>query len=217
MDDYFLLLINGCHNTWLNSFMWHVTGTLPWLLFFASLLWIVVKNNGTKSAVVIILCIALMILLTDQTCATLLKPYFARLRPTHEPSLAGQVQLVNGYMGGMYSFPSNHAANTFAVATFMSLLVCHWRMSAVCFAWALLSCFSRVYLGVHYPSDILCGAMLGALVGFSVGKLCVVATRKAQVSRPHWYSTLYTSTGYPVDDIYVVSVAFVVTLVAMVF
>lgn len=218
MDEFILLLINGYHTTWLNDFMWGVTGILPWMLFYVSILWLVFKNNKTEMSLTILVFVALTVLLADQSSATLIKPLVGRLRPTHEPSLAGQIQIVNGYLGGLYSFPSSHAANTFAVATFLSLMVRHRRMTTLCFLWAVMSCYSRVYLGVHYPSDIMCGAVLGALIGFLTYYLYrKVVMKRMQKYVMRYYSTSYTSSGYLVVDLDVVTVAFLLTLIGMSF
>jgi len=217
MDEFILLLINGHHNVWLNEFMWSVTGTLPWIFFFLSLLWLVLKSNQRKEALLIFFCVALTVLLADQLCASLIKPWVGRLRPTHDPAIMSRIQTVNDYVGGLYSFPSNHASNTFAVATFFSLLVRHWRMSLTCFSWASLSCYSRMYLGVHYPSDIFCGACIGALIGFGCYRLYRYTALRMQLRGHYYHSMSFTSSGYSVDDLDVVSVAFLATLVVMMF
>lgn len=217
MDEFILLLINGHHNVWLNEFMWSVTGTLPWIFFFLSLLWLVLKSNQRKEALLIFFCVALTVLLADQLCASLIKPWVGRLRPTHDPAIMGRIQTVNDYVGGLYSFPSNHASNTFAVATFFSLLVRHWRMTLTCFSWASLSCYSRMYLGVHYPSDIFCGACIGALIGFGCYRLYRYTARRMQFRGHYYHSMAFTSSGYSEDDLDVVSVAFLATLVVMMF
>lgn len=218
MDEKILLLVNGYHTTWLNDFMWNVTGILPWMLFYVSILWLVFKNNKVEMSLSIVVFVALTVLLADQISATLIKPLVGRLRPTHEPSLVGQIQIVRGYVGGLYSFPSSHAANTFAVATFLSLLVHYWRMTMLCFLWAVMCSYSRVYLGVHYPSDILCGAVLGVLTGALTYYLYRLTAKKRLKKYTHgYYSTSYTSSGFLMSDMDFVSVAFLLTLIGMSF
>lgn len=217
MDERLLLLVNGSHTTWLNDFMWYATGTLPWMLFFASLLWLVVKSNERGQTLFVLLCLALALILSDQLAASVIKPWVARLRPTHDPLISAHIHVVRGYVGGLYSFPSNHAANTVALTTFMSLLVRHRYVTLSCLTWALLSSYSRVYLGVHYPSDILCGALLGASLGVLMYYICWKVSLCRSVGRYSRTSRIHTSTGYLISDTYVVPAALLVTLIAMVF
>ena len=183
-----------------------------------AILWLVFKNNKVEMSLSIVVFVALTVLLADQISATLIKPLVGRLRPTHEPSLVGQIQIVRGYVGGLYSFPSSHAANTFAVATFLSLLVHYWRMTMLCFLWAVMCSYSRVYLGVHYPSDILCGAVLGVLTGALTYYLYRLTVKKRLQKYTHgYYSTSYTSSGFLMSDMDFVSVAFLLTLIGMSF
>jgi undecaprenyl-diphosphatase len=117
--------------------------------------------------------IALAILLADQITSSLMKPYFARLRPSQEPALVGIVHLVrdyNGeiYRGGLYGFASSHAANTFATATFFTLLFrARHRWIYWLYLWAAGMTYTRIYLGAHYPGDILVGGIIGAASGFA--------------------------------------------------
>jgi undecaprenyl-diphosphatase len=100
-----------------------------------------------------------------------MKPFFGRLRPSHEPELEGLLHLVDGYRGGLYGFASSHAANTFGVAIFIWLsLRKHYRWIGVIFIWAILMSYTRIYLGVHYPTDILVGAIIGSLCGLLSAK-----------------------------------------------
>jgi undecaprenyl-diphosphatase len=102
-----------------------------------------------------------------------MKPFFARLRPSHEPGLQNLVHLVNGYKGGLYGFASSHAANTFGTATFVWLaLKPFMRWSGLIFIWAVVMTYTRIYLGVHYPGDILVGALFGILIGWLSFEVC---------------------------------------------
>lgn len=124
------------------------------------------------TGVLVLSGVALTIILSDQITTGLMKPYFARLRPSHEPSLEGMVHLVNNYKGAMYGFASSHAANTFGTAAFLWLL---FRKSkpwmAWLFLWATLVSYTRIYLGVHYPADIVVGGLVGILCGWISFKL----------------------------------------------
>ena len=106
-----------------DGFMWTVTDTKTWIPAVLVLLYVVFKNNRVPQGIVITLMFALCVTLADQFASGLCKPYFARFRPTQDPELMYLVQTVNDYRGGLYGFISSHAANTFAVAMFASLLV----------------------------------------------------------------------------------------------
>ena len=112
--------------------------------------------------------IALCILLADQLSSSLLKPLVARLRPTHNPEISDLIHTVRGYRGGLYGFVSSHAANAFAFAVFTSLVIRNRYYALTIALWAVLSAYSRIYLGVHYVGDVVCGAILGVLVALVV-------------------------------------------------
>lgn len=130
-------------------------------------------------AVLFILGLIAAVALADQTCATFLRPYFQRLRPSNiDNPLSQFVTVVNGYRGGSYGFPSCHAANSFALATFLKLAVKRPVFTAFILIWASINCYSRMYLGVHYPSDILAGAVIGVAYGAFAYYAVVFAVRR---------------------------------------
>jgi undecaprenyl-diphosphatase len=160
-DKKLLLFLNSFHLPWLDPVMLYVTKTLFWLPLYALLIFLIFKNYK-KQGWYILLGVAITVLLADQITSSLMKPFFARLRPSHEPSLLGLVHLVNGYKGGLYGFASSHAANTFGTALFVWLaLKPFYKWIGWIFLWATLMTYTRIYLGVHYPGDILVGAMVG--------------------------------------------------------
>jgi len=119
--------------------------------------------------------VALLIFFADQISVHFFKDVFLRLRPCHNPTIADLVHIVNNHCGGQYGFVSSHAANTFALAVFVGLVLKKHFKWMLCFLiiWAAIVSYSRIYLGVHYPGDILGGALLGALIGFVMWKaLC---------------------------------------------
>ena len=135
-DQELLLKMNGSNSLFWDGFMWLATNMLTWMPFAAILLYVIIKNNKIKEAFWVIGMLALVILLADQISSGICKPYFARFRPTQDPLLMYQIDIVNGYRGGIYGFTSSHAANTFGVAVFLSLVIRSWSLSTILFIWA---------------------------------------------------------------------------------
>lgn len=170
IDQSILLSLNGMHNSFWDVVMPLLTRTQPWLIFYAILLFFIIWKYRSK-AIVILVLLALAILISDQF-ADLAKETVKRLRPTHDPSIQDLIH--NVYRkGGLYSFFSSHAANTFAVAMFTSKLFRNLRYSLLIFFWAALVSYTRIYLGVHYPFDILTGMVIGILIGHFLFKLLI--------------------------------------------
>jgi undecaprenyl-diphosphatase len=168
LDKKLLLFLNGQNNPFLDSIMFYSTKTFFWLPLYLFLIFLIYKNYK-KETWFILLGATVTILLADQITSSLMKPFFARLRPSQDPSLQGLVHLVNGYKGGLYGFASSHAANTFGTAIFVWLtLKTFYKRVAFIFVWAAFMTYTRIYLGVHYPGDILVGAMIGLACGWIV-------------------------------------------------
>lgn len=167
IDTDALLAVNGLHDTFQDALWWMVSAKWASVLLVLALVWILLHQNR-RHALLVLVMLALTILLADQVSSGLIKHLVERLRPTHDPSLGDAVHVINGYRGGMYGFVSSHAANSFAVATLLTLLMRHRLVTFSLFTWALLQCYSRVYLGVHYPGDILGGIIVGVLAGWLV-------------------------------------------------
>jgi len=166
-DHALFLLLNGWHSPFWDQVMWQVSGIWIWIpLYLFILAWLV--KIYKRRFWVLLLFVILLIVLSDQASVHLFKDVFRRLRPCHNEALAPLVHLIHGHCGGLYSFVSSHAANIFAVATFSSLLIRKRLYTILIFMWALLIGYSRVYLGVHFPGDVLGGAVLGILTGWFV-------------------------------------------------
>jgi len=168
IDTNIFLLLNGWHNPTFDVVMVYISSKLFWLPFYIFLLYLIIKEYKWKSLVIILLT-ALLITLTDQTSVQLFKNVFQRLRPCHNPDLQAMVHTVE-YCGGLYGFVSSHATNYFGIIVFVSGLLKHkynW-LPWVLFVWGLLIIYSRVYLGVHYPGDIIAGTILGSFIGWLV-------------------------------------------------
>lgn len=164
IDARLLLIVNGAHSPFFDAVMWCISGRWIWLPFYAVLAYLLFRRMSWKRASICLVTIELIILAADQTCATLIRPEIGRLRPANlNNPLSSFVHVVNGYRGGRYGFPSCHAANTFALAVFMSLVIRHKWFTVMMFSWAFVVSYSRMYLGVHYFGDLFCGATIGSL------------------------------------------------------
>ncbi|MBL7875187.1 MAG: phosphatase PAP2 family protein [Cyclobacteriaceae bacterium] len=165
-DKELLIYLNGFHTPWLDPVMLLITKTVFWTPLFAFLIFLIFKNFK-KDAWFILIGAIVTIVLCDQITSTFMKPFFARLRPSHDPSLAGLLHHVQDYRGGRYGFSSGHAANTFGAALFVWFTLRPvYRWTGVIFLWAALMTYTRIYLGVHFPGDILVGATVGLVCGW---------------------------------------------------
>ena len=165
-DEQLFLAINGAHSPFFDFIMYWVSQRLPWVPLYALLAGLLVKHYR-KMAFVWIIVAVLVTILSDYTSVHLFKEVFLRLRPCHDPSLAGMVHIVRDHCGGQYGFISSHATNTFALASLMALLLgikIRYFTPLIIF-WASLVAYSRIYLGVHYPGDVIVGAIWGSALG----------------------------------------------------
>jgi len=165
-DTKLFLLINGWHTPFFDVVMTYISAKLFWLPLYLLLLWLIIRDYGKKTFV-LLLFIAAVLALTDQVSVHLFKNVFQRLRPCHNESLAALVHTVNNHCGGKYSFVSSHATNVFGIVAFMfGLLGKRYKwLIWILLAWGVLVMYSRVYLGVHYPADVVAGAVVGMIIG----------------------------------------------------
>jgi len=214
MDKQLLLTLNGSDSLFLDYLVKTLTTATTWIPLYLSLFYIVVKNNDNMRRILtIICCAALCVLLAGSVDDLLVKPTVARWRPTHDYQIGMLVDVVDGYRGGNYGFFSAHAANTFSIAIFFSLLIRDRLLTFILVCWSLTNCWTRLYLGVHYPLDILCGLLWGGIVGTGVYYLQSRIEKKAQHSDKGYVSTRYTSTGYNTTDSHIVAVVITLTLI----
>ena len=163
IDADILLWINGHYADWLDEVMWTVSQPKTWIPIYLLLVGLLIKKYRNWKAIIFILVAFIVAVgLSDFLCSGILKPLVCRLRPTHEPAI-DPIHLVRGYTGGLYGFCSSHAANTMAVGLLFSLLYKDSRATVSLMTWVALNCYSRMYLGAHYPSDIIVGLLIGSL------------------------------------------------------
>lgn len=183
LDKKLLLYLNSFHHPALDPVVLFLTHTFTWLPLYLLLVYLVVKYFK-EDWWIFLLGIAITILLTDRITSGFMKPFFERLRPSREPSLQGMVHLVDGYVGGKFGFASSHAANTFGTATFFYLVFKKARKYFVwMFLWAGVMTYTRIYLGVHYPGDILVGGLIGVAAGFVAAKFSFWLKKKVDKKR----------------------------------
>jgi undecaprenyl-diphosphatase len=153
---------------WDIIFGW-ITSKTSWIPLYILLLTLTAFKYKWKTLYVG-LFIGLLFALADQTSVQLFKNVFERLRPCHNPDITSVVHIINGHCGGKFGFVSSHATNSFALAVFIGFFLrSHYRfIFPLMVFWAALVSYSRIYVGVHYPADILCGAILGTIIAIFV-------------------------------------------------
>ena len=187
-DKQLLLLVNGSDSTFLDWVVMTLTNAKTWIPLYLSLLYVVIRANRNVRDVLLILCAAgLCVLLAGTIDDEIVKPLVARWRPTHDPQIGSLVDVVDGYRGGDYGFFSAHASNTFSIALFFSLLMRQRLLTIGLITWSLVNCWTRMYLGVHYPGDITVGLLWGAIVGYSVYRLYCRFTVSVRYDMKHLY------------------------------
>lgn len=163
-----LLWINAHHNPTLDAFMYMISNTGAWLPLVAVLLYYIFAKKPWQEALLLVLAIALCVAIGDQLSSSFAKPYFARYRPTHAPEFKEMLHVVYNYVGYPYGFFSGHSCNFFGAATVLALAVRRVWHSVMLYTLVILVVYSRMYLGVHFFSDVLVGMLVGVSIGCGV-------------------------------------------------
>src|SRR5690606_13489471 len=149
-----------------------------WIPLFVMILFLFFFRTPRKQALLITLFFVLLFVLSDQLSSGICKPFFERFRPTHHPDFRDLVDIVNGYRGGRYGFISGHATTCFGLALFLSLLFRHRGVTLAALSWALLNSYTRIYLGVHFISDIVAGMLAGSLLALLLYQLMLLLLKR---------------------------------------
>ena len=213
IDRQLLLLLNGSDSVFFDKLIMALTSGFTWIPLYLALLYVVVKNNETTAQILLIIgCAVLCIVLADGVADFIAKPYFQRWRPYNDPVIKSAVKVVDNVRGGDYGFFSAHAANTFSLAVFFSLLIKDRLLTLTLVFWSLLNCYTRMYLGLHYPLDILAGLLWGMVAGVLSYLVWWKVYYKISPNI-HYISSQYTSSGYSLTDVRSIIMVFVFILV----
>lgn len=172
LDKAFFLFLNGLGTVYWDAFWMFYTAKLHWIPFYAVLAYLMYKRLNTKMFVLTLVVIVLMISFTDQV-TNLFKHGIRRLRPCHDASLIDSMRLVKSWCGGQFGYFSGHASNSMAVAIFTGLMLRdkYKYLIFILIFWAICMGYSRIYIGVHFPLDVLTGFIFGGISGFAFYKL----------------------------------------------
>lgn len=186
-DRWLLFLINGIHSPFLDEVFYLISNKLIWIPLYVFFGYLLIKHYGRKSGIVLILGTIMTVGSVDLICAKVIKPQVGRYRPSHNTEINSNLHFYTNsegheYRGGKYGFVSNHSANSFALATFLFIFLRRKikRFTLYIFLWASIVAISRIYLGVHYPTDIVGGVLIGMSIASLFAILALVFVLKIE-------------------------------------
>ncbi|MEM9000482.1 MAG: phosphatase PAP2 family protein [Bacteroidota bacterium] len=182
LDKVLFLFLNGLGTEGWDGFWLIVTDKKSSIPLYATLLFFTYKSFGLKRTLLVLLMVALLITVTDQL-ANFFKYGVKRFRPCHDEALIELMRLVKNRCGGKYGYFSAHAGNSFAIASFFVFLLQDRfkQYRYLLLVWAALVAYSRIYVGVHFPLDVLTGALIGLFFGWLFSKLYIFTHQKIRV------------------------------------
>ena len=204
IDLAILQMVNGSESSFLDGLMVTLTSGFTWIPLYIALLYLVISNNDNMTKIMlIILCGIGCVMFSGGICDFIIKPMIGRTRPINDDMLDGIIYTVGDMSNKDFSFFSSHAANTTSLTMFFSLLVRNRKFTVAMTAWALINCYTRLYLGMHYPFDVLVGIAWGALVGLLL-YLVYLKVYDRMFPDVEFISSQYTSKGYTIITIDIV-------------
>lgn len=174
--------LNGSDSVILDNIMWTLSGRFVWIPLLLFIVLVFFYKTPRKVGLLVALFFILVFVTSDQVSSSIFKPLFERFRPSHHPDFMDQVDILNGYRGGRYGFISGHATNSFGLAVFLSFIFRYRWITIISLLWATLNSYTRIYLGVHFISDIVAGMIVGSLIGFLLYSLLISVAKPAIIN-----------------------------------
>jgi undecaprenyl-diphosphatase len=211
LEKSLFFFLNGSDSAFWDHFFWFYSDKWIWLPLYLGFLFVLTYRKNWKEILLVLLSVTLLILVCDQISSGFFKPVFHRFRPTHHPDFQEEVKIVFGYRGGRYGFISSHAANAFGFAVFVALLFRNKLLTGTMLLFATINSYSRIYLGVHFISDVVAGTLVGTLIGFAVYKSYCFCRKK--YLNPD--KTGIKQSLYPVKNAYSLCILYLIMIIML--